>query len=64
MYLERIAVSEFASRLSNTDIHSFEGVLYLLQEYEVGIGGCCYVAVDYGIAKERNRESDRRESSS
>ena len=37
MYLERIAVSEFASRLSNTDIHSFEGVLYLLQEYEVGI---------------------------
>ena len=59
MYLERIAVSEFANRLSNTDIHSFEGVLYLLQEYEVGIGGCYYVTVNYGIAKERNRESNR-----
>lgn len=58
MYLERIAVSEFASRLSSTDIHSFEGVLYLLQEYEVGMGGCCYVPVDHGVAKERNWESD------
>lgn len=35
MYLERIAVSEFANRLSNTRISSLDGVLYLLGEYEV-----------------------------
>ena len=35
MYLERIAVSEFANRLSNTDVKSLDGVLYLLSEYEV-----------------------------
>lgn len=37
MYLERIAVSEFANRLSNTDVNSLDGVLYLLGEYEVAL---------------------------
>ena len=37
MYLERIAVSEFANRLSNTDVNSLDGVLYLLGENEVAL---------------------------
>ena len=37
MYLERIAVSEFPNRLSNTDVNSLDGVLYLLGEYEVAL---------------------------
>ena len=37
MYLERIAVSDFANRLSNTDVNSLDGVLYLLGEYEVAL---------------------------
>ena len=37
MYLERIAVSEFANHLSNTDVNSLDGVLYLLGEYEVAL---------------------------
>ena len=37
MYLERIAVSEFANRLSNTVVNSLDGVLYLLGEYEVAL---------------------------
>ena len=37
MYLELIAVSEFANLLSNTDVNSLDGVLYLLGEYEVAL---------------------------
>ena len=36
MYLESIAISEFCNRLSRTGIHSFNGILYVLQEFEVG----------------------------
>ena len=35
MYLESIAITEFCNRLSSADIKSFNGILYVLQEFEV-----------------------------
>ena len=37
MFVERSFLSEFANRLSNTDVNSLDGVLYLLGEYEVAL---------------------------
>lgn len=35
MYLESIAITEFCNRLSSANIKSFDGILFVLQEFEV-----------------------------
>ena len=39
MYLESIAITEFCNRLSSANIKSFDGILYVLQEFEVWLYG-------------------------
>ena len=39
MPIDHYVLSGFASRLVNADIHSFDGMLYILQEYEVRFFG-------------------------
>ena len=35
MQFDHYILSGFASRLQAADVHSFDGLLYILQEYEV-----------------------------
>lgn len=46
MQFDHYILSGFASRLQAADVHSFDGLLYLLQEYEVGIWRLDECAVD------------------
>lgn len=46
MQFDHYILSGFASRLQAADVHSFDGLLYILQEYEVENGSWNQSVVD------------------